>query len=188
MHKSSFKALYVFLTSLLGMMLLVMLHRSLFVIYDLLGIFFPNVFIFQATAYTVQTVDFISLLSVMFIGGWYGVWLGLHWFDIVYEHNSHNKIFHALVPHNWRKSQDVKDKSVSAGVPKKIVHASSSRSGATSFKSYRRQPEVDTAWNFDDLAEVQTETRKPARKTVVRKPAVKKTVVKKVVRKTVVKV
>jgi hypothetical protein len=32
-----------------------------------------------------RAIDSWSLLVMLFLGGWYGVWLGLHWYEMVYE-------------------------------------------------------------------------------------------------------
>ncbi len=176
------KALYLFLTSLLGMILLLMLHRSLFVIYDVMGSFFPGTPLFSLDARMVFTVDFISMLVAMFIGGWYGIWLGLDWYKMIYEERDSREWFHGFLPHNWRGYHARRDhkKSIASQKtdmsPKQINMqgpvASSRR--IESFASFRAAPR-DNAWSFDDV-EAPKAVVKPKRKAVAKKRVVKKRV------------
>ncbi|MEZ4180542.1 MAG: hypothetical protein R3B41_03480 [Candidatus Doudnabacteria bacterium] len=105
MNKTSLKALYIFLTSWLGVILVLMLHRAVFVLYELLLTFFPDIFAFGADRTIIEVLDFFTMLLAVFFGGWYGVWLGLHWFEKVYEEDGvhHNAIFYGFLPHNVRR-------------------------------------------------------------------------------------
>ena len=175
------KALYVFLSSLMGTLLLVMFHRSLFVIYELLGDFFPNQQWLNMDPFLVVTADFFTMLLAMFVGGWYGVWLGLNWYKMVYEDRGVTGMFHGFLPHHWReetnpkkdKQEEILSKSVGS-VPKRIVV----NPRVESFDTFRsRRPEA--GWNFDDVDELKT-SKKPARKAPAKKKvATKKRVVKK---------
>ena len=82
------KALYLFLSSLLGMLLVLMFHRSAFVIFDILGDYYPASTLLNPNYYYVALADFCTMLLAMFIGGWYGIWLGLHWYKMVYENST----------------------------------------------------------------------------------------------------
>ena len=81
------KSFYIFLTSLLGMLLFLVIHRviSFLLLYSAAsGLIFRNLD-FQAFILT----DYITLLVSLMLGAWYGIWLGLGWFEKVYEQKSH---------------------------------------------------------------------------------------------------
>lgn len=83
-HGGSKKALYIFLCSLLGILLFVILQKSATL---LLAELFSS---FDGSSFEGYTSDVIrfetfTYILALFFGGWYGVWLGLHWYDIVYE-------------------------------------------------------------------------------------------------------
>ena len=176
------KALYVFLSSLLGMLLLLMFHRSTFVIYEIIGDFYPaQVWLNLPYEYVVMA-DFFTMLLAMFIGGWYGVWLGLNWYTIVYEDKAVTRWFHGFIPHNWRDSNPKNQRAESqeqtlaksiGSVPKRIVVTPRMES----FETFRsRRP--DTSWNFDDVAETpvpKVAKKAPAKKRVAKKRVAKKT-------------
>lgn len=172
------KALYVFLSSLLGMLLLLMFHRSVFVIYEILGDFFPQHVWLNLPWHFVTLADFFTMLIAMFIGGWYGIWLGLNWYKIVYEDRKVTRWFHGFIPHHWREgSRDESQEATLAKsintVPKRIVV----NPRVESFESFRtRRP--DTAWNFDDVADLpkpKVAKKAPAKKRVAKKRVKKST-------------
>lgn len=191
------KALYIFLSSLLGMLLLLMFHRAVFVIYEILGSFYPNCTWLHISLPTLFSLDFFTMMVVVFIGGWYGVWLGLNWYHMIYEERGVTTWFHGFIPHHWRKSSPKKVSSKSEAdsflehimssrtqvAPKKIiVNAKPHSSRTTEFSSTRAKLESMPApsWSIDDA-----EPEKPVKKKVVRKKRVaKKTVRKTVARKT----
>ena len=180
MKNSSFKALYVFMTSLLGILLFGLIHRALFIIYDILGDFYPKFSILNASASTVQILDFFSLLLVIFLGGWYGVWLGFHWFHVVYEDEKFNKIFHGLSASRYFRSGNTSnkmqtEKTQTGMMPKKIFVRP--KTAVQNFGTARVSTKEKT-WNLEDLAtiaEPETSKAKPAKK-VVRKAVAKKRV------------
>jgi hypothetical protein len=171
------KALYLFLTSLLGIILFLMLHRSLFVIYDVMGSFFPGNPIFSADTRTVFTFDFISMLVAMFIGGWYGIWLGLDWYKMIYEEREGREWFHGFLPHNWRgyharrqhkavHKPEASPRQMNAQGPTALSRR------IESFASFRAAPR-DNAWSFDDV-EAPSSVAKPKRKVATKKRVAKK--------------
>lgn len=183
------KALYLFLTSLLGILLLLMFHRSLFVIYDILGGFFPTNPFFDVRSEVIFTLDFFTMIVAMFLGGWYGVWLGLDWYKMIYEERESREWFHGFLPHHWRgyharkyktqkNSEPEFEKLDAMSSPKRIVVkgpvAASRR--VESFASFKTTP-ANTAWSFDDVA-APSETAKTKRKAVAKKRVVKKKVAK----------
>lgn len=174
------KALYLFLSSLLGMLLVLMFHRSAFVIFDILGDFFPTSTILNPNYYYVAVADFLTMLLAMFIGGWYGIWLGLHWYKMVYEDRETRSWFHGFIPHFWRthKVKDNPSAAAASGVPRKLV-ASSYNDDV--FKMIR-PTNIKPVWSFDDFKTVEKES-KLEQKPVAKKRVVKKSPAKKRVRK-----
>lgn len=195
MQKSSLKALYLFLTSWLGIILLLMLHRALFVIYDLLGLFFPEIRFFHADRFLLQSIDFFTLLLALFFGGWYGIWLGLHWFDIVYEREGSraNKVLHGFLPHHLRSRTKHSSTAKPAQVKPKTVKVELSSAKSQSVASFgdlvkkvKSSEGRNSSWGFDDLISATPKLRPEpeaelSSESEIEKP--KKTVKKKVVRK-----
>lgn len=177
MDKSKRKALYVFLTTLLGVLIFLMLHRAIFVIYDILASFYPNSAVFAIEPSIVFSIDFYTMLFAVALGGWYGAWLGLDWYKMIYEERGVTRWFHGFLPHNFRGHRSHGSQNAAqhkpVSVPKQIVVKSSSPR-VESFESFRRAV-ADTAWSFDD---VEKTPAKPKRKAPAKKRAVKKRVTK----------
>ena len=78
------KSFYLFLTALMGSLIFLVLHRIIIFLYLYLlagGFVSPTVTdYFSFTFY-----DYFSLVIVMMLGAWYGIWLGLYWYQMVYE-------------------------------------------------------------------------------------------------------
>jgi hypothetical protein len=187
MRKAANKALYLFLCSILGMVLFAMLHRAIFVLYDLL-IFVDSTFSFNMSSLNIQILDFCTLLIALFLGGWYGTLLGIDWYAMVYGPNAEKPagLFHGFLPHQWRGKRG----SHFAAKPARMNSVTSKPSrptviAPTSTTTTVKVPVVETPkapvreWTFDDLI-----TPKPVAK---KKTAVRKTAAKKTVRKTAVK-
>lgn len=195
MRKAVNKSLYLFLCSILGMILFSMLHRALFVMYGLLLEINFQTYSFGLTDAAIRTIDFLTMVTAMFLGGWYGTLLGIDWYSLVYGPNAERKagLFHGFLPHNWRD-----------GKPKKSASAASSKPAVKSetvsvpvmekVSTILNTPIAETPpivqkvreWTFDDLlakpAPVKkTATRKtPAKKTTARKTATKRATAKSV--------
>lgn len=187
MRKAATKALYLFLCAILGMVLFAMLHRAIFVLYDLL-IFIDNIYTLGISQNTIAYIDFFSLLVVLFLGGWYGTMMGIDWYAMVYGPNAEVRpgLFHGFIPHHWRgqKAKKTVHSKMSATAPSTpMAHATTVK---VSSKKVSREPEPEEVikppvreWTFDDLI-----TPKPV---VKKKTTVKKTATKKVVRKSAAK-
>lgn len=184
MRKRVGKALYVFLCSLMGMVLFAMLHRALAVIYYILLNSDFDQFSLGLTEGSLQALDFLTLLMALFLGGWYGTALGIHWYRLVYEGPFAPGLFHAVIPHHWRKARSVSRelhpqhstasphlngvrRPLTKEQPAKIVHmpAHSRRMDSIdvfeTFKSMPKQPAQ--SWDLEDLEKQEVAT-KPARK------------------------
>lgn len=118
------KSLYLFLCSILGMVLFAMLQRAIFVLYDLVLVFDFQTFSFGLTESAISQVDLLTMLFALFLGGWYGIALGLEWHASIYGlgDSSETKsvgLFHGFVPSKWgedkKKSKEVsQDQSYSS--------------------------------------------------------------------------
>lgn len=178
MRKAATKALYLFLCSILGMVLFAMLHRSIFVLYDLLLMMDYDMYSLGMSAVTIQALDFLTLLVALFVGGWYGTLLGIDWYALVYGSSVDKPAgaFHGFVPHQWRKT--VKKANVAAS----SLHSAPSAVPATPKASPEPVKVPVTAtreWTFEDLIT-------PAKPAPKKRAAAKKTA-RKTVRKTATK-
>lgn len=196
MRKAATKALYLFLCSILGMVLFAMLHRAIFVLYDLVLILDFETYSLGMNEAMILTVDFFTMLAALFFGGWYGTLLGIDWYAAVYGPNAETKagLFHGFVPHNWRKAEKKNAPTVpvapnEAPSSKTIKPVIKVKSSAVASKVINAEPQKSVtksetaspdAWNFDDFLKATPEPKKrtasAATKSVKAKPAVRKTV------------
>lgn len=123
MQNGAKKSFYVFLCGLLGMMLFILLQRSLFLLAYLLG--------WNVLSDSFQQVDYTSFVAAMFLGLWYGIWVGLYWYQVVYEDRSVNGMFRGL----WNKL------------------------GGNSMDRAIREP--SETWDLEDLMKAKSEAYKP---------------------------
>lgn len=189
MRKAATKSLYLFLCAILGMVLFAMLHRAIFVLYDLL-IFIRPEFTFGLTSYSLAVGDFLTMLIALFLGGWYGTMMGIDWYAMVYGPNAAVRpgLFHGFIPHHWRgrrESRSEKGSHKSAPV-KMAMPAPATKTTTVKVRMPDPEPEEEMPsaprvreWTFEDLM-----PPKPAPK---KRAAAKKTTARKTVRKTAVK-
>jgi hypothetical protein len=79
------KSLYVFLCSLLGALLFLIIHRL--AVFAYLVMVSANPQVFGGLNYLeLLAIDFFTLFLALLLGSWYGIWLGLKWYEQVYEH------------------------------------------------------------------------------------------------------
>ncbi len=176
MRKSANKALYLFLSAILGMVIFSMLHRSIFVLLDLL-MYTDGGYAFGLSSTDFLYLDFFTALIALFLGGWYGTMMGMDWYAMVYGPNAEKPagLFHSFLPHHWRGKRAKKNHA-----PAKLAVATPAAASTTV-----RVPVTETVkapvreWSFDDLI-----TPKPV---VKKKPAARKSTTKKTTRKAVSK-
>lgn len=87
------KSLYIFLTAILGIVLFLTLQRALTLLYFVIVSYNYAGINTELTFLQYEAINFVTLLLAIFFGGWYGVWLGLHWYEIVYEKNAGHRWF-----------------------------------------------------------------------------------------------
>lgn len=163
------KSLYYFLSALLGALMFLILHRLL--------VFF---FLYMLAAGYIQTglgyyqflvLDYFSLIISILLGAWYGIWLGMYWYEKVYGAGGRGGFVSHLSGHIFSDQNDPKLQAKLEVIKERI--------------------EKDV-WQLEDLAETAVEQAgepatqrveiklkakpaKPAKRKVVRKATVKKT-------------
>lgn len=194
MRKVAIKALYLFLCSILGMVLFAMLHRAIFVLYDLVLIYDFEVYSFGMNQSTLLAVDFLTMIAALFFGGWYGTVLGIDWYARVYGPNAEIKagLFHGFIPHHWRGEKDVSQvKSVMPSIApvtvkptakassiKPVAKVTATKTATSKVVTPKSVAKVTTSqapvmtnteWNFDDFLKATPAPKKraiPAKKVV----------------------
>jgi hypothetical protein len=184
MRKTVIKSLYLFLCSILGMVLLTMLHRAIFVLYELLLTINYGKYSFGMSEGFIMALDFFTLVIALFFGGWYGTALGLDWYARIYGVNSEytGGLFHGFVPHNWRGAKSSVNKpSISTAsktmTSKPTVSVTPSATSTTVHVPVSEKPTRE--WSFEELLE-----SKAAATAASKKRAAKKTVAKKTTKRT----
>lgn len=153
--QSSKKALYLLLCGVLGMILFVIIQQAAILLLILLLI---NQLGGEAGAAQFQMFDSLTYVLAMFFGAWYGVWLGLHWYEIVYEQGRRG-LFHAFL---GRLANG--NKLATSPVEKTPIIARPQPSP----KPPATQPQVaakpvSSTWRFEDLARLRPVTPRPDR-------------------------
>ncbi len=88
------KSLYIFLSALLGALLFLILHRVIvFIFLYLVAIGTINI---NLNYREFLAVEYFTLILVLMMGVWYGIWLGVSWFNRVYEEKTHGGFFNHL--------------------------------------------------------------------------------------------
>lgn len=147
------KSLYVFLTSLLGVLLFLILHRLaiFFYLYLLAGGYVTT----GMSYLQFLALDYLTLFFTLMFGAWYGIWLGMHWFEKVYVEKSHCGVIHHLTDKYFFRTPKNLESKISA-IKKKIE---------------------DDLWQLEDLAKVslkEVSAPQPIKRKVIRKIAPKK--------------
>jgi hypothetical protein len=145
MKQGSFKkSFYVLLTALLGILMFVILQRSAALIGFLLlnmdyGRFNPG-----ATPTTLHFLNIITYVIAVILGGWYGIWLGLYWYRVVYEQGT-GGAWHGFVGNFFHDHTNTPaltpTKTISVQAPAKKVAVA----------PQTPKTESESSWGFDDL-------------------------------------
>jgi len=108
------KSLYVFLSSMLGVMLFLVIHRILIFLILVFSGAGGNFYLgFSYLGFL--AIDYFTLLIVLMLGAWYGIWLGNYWFEKVYEERLHGGFVSLLASRLWPKRvSKLRQKMVSA--------------------------------------------------------------------------
>lgn len=154
MFNGAKKSLYIFLTSLLGVLLFLILHRLVIFFYFYL---LAGGYMTASMSYLqFLVVDYFTLVLVLLFGAWYGIWLGMYWFEKVYVEKSHGGFVHHVSNNYFSRTPKNLENRISA-VKQKI--------------------EKDL-WQLEDLTDASLKavaaTPAPIKRRVVRKTAPKK--------------
>ena len=147
------KSLYIFLSSLLGVLLFLVLHRAGIFIY--LYLITQGYVVSSWTYLQFLVFDYFTLTLTLLFGAWYGIWLGVYWYEKVYVECSHS----GFVAHMSNKFMSHKNK----GLESKISHI-------------KERLETDL-WQLEDLAKTslsQVSAPAPIKRKIVRKAAPRK--------------
>jgi hypothetical protein len=101
------KALYVFLSCLLGTLLFLLLHRVVAFFYILALESSYSTFSFGLSYIELLALEYFTLLLSLLLGGWYGIWLGIYWYEAVYEHKHFGGLVDHIVCSWWPNSKSV---------------------------------------------------------------------------------
>lgn len=95
------KSLYVFLCSILGILIFLVIHRLILIVYFLIAAAYPQAFYGNMENLEFIAADFITLFLVLIFGSWYGIWLGLKWYESVYENAEYTGFVDYLIRAYW---------------------------------------------------------------------------------------
>src|SRR3989338_6027076 len=95
------KSLYVFLCALLGALIFLIIHRLLVFAYLLLATASPEIFYGKVNYLGAVAADFFTLILVLLLGVWYGIWLGLRWYEAIYERGEYGGFVDHVVNTYW---------------------------------------------------------------------------------------
>lgn len=113
------KSLYIFLTALLGSLLFLVLHRLGVFAYMIVIYYNYQKFGFGMSMLDIMALDYLTLIIALLLGAWYGIWLGLGWFEAVYEGGGHAGFLGHVLRHYFPIQQPV------YGLKNKVVVVSS---------------------------------------------------------------
>lgn len=151
------KPIYIFLSAMLGMLLFLILHRVV-VFFVMAGTYFNSGEGFLGANYLrFLAWDYLTLILVLMLGAWYGIWVGSYWYEKVYESKLHGGFLSHL---SGYRQQNFKRE----GLGEKLDELSENI-----------QEEI---WELNQLSKSVTKavrTPKPMKRKVVRKRAPKKT-------------
>ncbi len=101
MPKAARKSLYIFLSSLMGALLFLILQRILASFYWLALSYDYSSWSFGLTYVQLLAMDYTFLLLAVFLGTWYGIWVGIFWYEGIYERKQHFGFTHHLIKNYW---------------------------------------------------------------------------------------
>lgn len=129
------RAFYVFLSGLMGVLLFLVMQRSIWLLWVIFFSHSPAMTSLQIVddSQGYVLLDSITLVLAVVFGGWYGVWLGLHWYDVAYVEKTYKGLITRFVGF------------VSVKSPKKTK---------VSMKSSPVQNEYAAFWNIQDVSSI----------------------------------
>ncbi len=154
------KSLYIFLSSLLGMLLFLIIHRLVVFCLLILQSSGNKVFTLNMPYLEFLAWDYFSLLLTLLAGAWYGIWVGSYWYEKVYNEGSHLGLVGHITENYWPKTTSYKDIKSKISEVKKTIHTE--------------------LWQLEDLnktlnSELSSRKKPLARKKVIKRKTLKKT-------------
>jgi hypothetical protein len=111
------KSLYLYLSSLLGMLLFLLVHRIVVFL----------VFVWASSAGSLITwdkyllfmgLDYFTLILFLMLGSWYGIWLGMYWYKRVYEEENFGGFFSHMRERYWLKPKKLEKVGIKINLAK----------------------------------------------------------------------
>jgi len=95
------KSLYIYLSSLMGVLLFLTLHRVVFFFLSILGAYGIEPLQSDVSSLLFMGIEYFTLILAMMLGAWYGIWVGLYWFEKVYVEGNHPGVVGHLADCCW---------------------------------------------------------------------------------------
>jgi hypothetical protein len=162
------KAFYILLCAILGAMLFLVLQRSAALIVYLLLNSNYQAYSLGLDAYQLQLLDWATMLAALFFGLWYGTWLGLHWYDIVYGQGRGGLLFHSFRGDWLRRGPVPASAPAAPAVGSITVKPAMKPMVKLTDRPVANDPASDEGWDLDDL--LKPEIAAPKVKPVVSAP------------------
>lgn len=105
-------SLYLFLSALLGFFLFFLLHRIVIFLSLVIMVGLGGNSYFGLSLRQFLFFDYVSLLIVLCLGVWYGIWIGSYWYEKIYIQKVHAGAIGHLASVCWpqRNNQELKAK------------------------------------------------------------------------------
>lgn len=87
------KATYIFLCAMLGALLFLLLQRIFIFLCFIVLIFSRSLSEAVLVWLGLELINYLTVLFAIIGGAWYGVWLGISWYETVYERDGHESVF-----------------------------------------------------------------------------------------------
>lgn len=123
MNQGARKSLYIFLSSLLGTLLFLILHRVVSFLFGWAIVSGYTFLGFGMNSIELQAMDYLTLMFSLMFGAWYGIWLGLYWYEVVYEQRLRGGLVDHIICNYWPRSRRPYDlKSKVSAAARKLEH------------------------------------------------------------------
>jgi hypothetical protein len=153
------KSFYLLLCALLGILLFLVLQRAVSLIYYLLLDNDFNTFSLGMSLVQLQALNYTTIFIAVVVGAWYGLWLGLHWYHVVYE-AGRGGLFHGFSGRWWHRERPPRSAAATERSP--------AAGPATTIRPMARTAPMprlsdmgarQRSWEFDDLVHAKTEPK-----------------------------
>ncbi len=94
------KSLYLFLSSLLGVMLFLTIHRIIIFLLLIFSGASGNLY-YGLSSLGFSAIDYLTLIITLMLGAWYGIWVGSYWYGKVYEEKIHGGVVSFFANRYW---------------------------------------------------------------------------------------